>query len=36
MFQEVFIGYDKIIVNDVGLAYLELVLPQVCPYYHHF
>jgi hypothetical protein len=29
--QETFIGYDQTIANDVGLASLELVLPQVCP-----
>jgi hypothetical protein len=29
--QEAFVGYDQTIANDVGLAYLELVLPQVCP-----
>jgi hypothetical protein len=28
---EAFVGYDQIIANDVGLASLELVLPQVCP-----
>jgi hypothetical protein len=29
--QEAFVGYDQTIANDVGLASLELVLPQVCP-----
>jgi hypothetical protein len=28
---EAFVRYDQIIANDVGLASLELVLPQVCP-----
>jgi hypothetical protein len=27
MLQETFIGYDQTIVNDVGLVYLEFVLP---------
>jgi hypothetical protein len=27
-----FIEYDQTIANDVGLAYLELVLPQICLY----
>jgi hypothetical protein len=31
MLQETFVGYDQTIANDVGLASLELVLPQVCP-----
>jgi hypothetical protein len=31
MLQEAFVGYDQTIANDVGLASLELVLPQVCP-----
>jgi hypothetical protein len=30
--QEVFVGYDQTIANYVGLASLELVLPQVCPH----
>jgi hypothetical protein len=29
--QEAFVGYDQTIANDIGLASLELVLPQVCP-----
>jgi hypothetical protein len=29
--QVVFDGYDQTIANDVGLASLELVLPQVYP-----
>jgi hypothetical protein len=29
--QEAFVGYDQAIANDVGLASLKLVLPQVCP-----
>jgi hypothetical protein len=31
MLQEVFVGYDKTIANDVGLASLELVLPKFVP-----
>jgi hypothetical protein len=31
MLQEAFVGYDQTIANDVGLASLEFVLPQVCP-----
>jgi hypothetical protein len=27
--QEAFVGYDQTIANDVGLASLELVLPQI-------
>jgi hypothetical protein len=34
--QEIFIGYNQTITNDVGLASFELVLPQVCLEYHHF
>jgi hypothetical protein len=29
MLQEAFVGYDQTITNDVGLASLELVLPQI-------
>jgi hypothetical protein len=29
--QEVFVGYDQTIANDVGLAYLELVIPKFVP-----
>jgi hypothetical protein len=29
--QEAFVGYDQTIANDVRLASLELVLPQICP-----
>jgi hypothetical protein len=36
MLQEAFVGYDQTIANDVGLTSLELVLPQICPKYHHF
>jgi hypothetical protein len=31
MLQEIFVGYDQTIANDVGVASLELVLPQVVP-----
>jgi hypothetical protein len=34
--QEVFVGYDYIFVNGVGLASLELLLLQVYSVYHHF
>jgi hypothetical protein len=34
--QEAFVGYNQIIANDVGLASLELVLPQIYPEYHYF
>jgi hypothetical protein len=29
--QEVFVGYDQTIANDVGLTSLELVLPKFVP-----
>jgi hypothetical protein len=34
--QEVFIGYDQTIANDVGRASLKLMLHQFWPVYHHF
>jgi hypothetical protein len=33
--QETFVGYDKTIANDIGLASLELVLPLVWPHIQH-
>jgi hypothetical protein len=33
--QEVFIGYDQTITSGIEPVYLELVIPQVCPAYHH-
>jgi hypothetical protein len=34
--QKAFIGYDQTITNDVGLVFLELVLPQFYLIYYHF